>query len=147
MRASSSISFATRPIPALARVKQQFPSEHISDVRTETRQRLLAAGLAQQVPKGGKIAITAGSRGIGGFLEFVLGICDAVKAAGGKPFIVPAMGSHGGATAHGQKELLRLLGISEQTVNAPVRSTMETVSLGTSRSRAVAHLDKLAAGA
>src|SRR5215831_5682342 len=139
--------FPAKEIPQLARVRQSFPAEHIADVRTETCERLLAAGLAKQVRKGARIAITAGSRGIGGFLELILGIADAIKAAGGKPFIVPAMGSHGGGTADGQKQLLQLLGISDKTANAPLRSTMDTLTLGTSESGAVAHLDKFAARA
>jgi len=73
------------------------------------------------------------------------GIADAIKSAGGKPFIIPAMGSHGGATPEGQKEILRRLGVTEEAVGAPIRATMDTLELGASDSGAVAHLDKLAA--
>jgi hypothetical protein len=136
-----------RALPEMARVRQEFPGEHIADVRRETRDKLLAAGLARRIRKGARIAITAGSRGIGGFRELLAGIADAVKGAGGVPFVVPAMGSHGGATSEGQTEILRRLGITEKTAGAPVRATMETIALGKSKNGAVAHVDKLAAEA
>jgi hypothetical protein len=139
--------YPERSVPPLVPVRQKFPSEHIKDVRGEIRDRLLGAGLAKKIKRGSRIAITAGSRGMGGFVSLVQGAVDAAKSAGGKPFIVPAMGSHGGGTAKGQVELLRVLGVSEETVQAPVRSTMETMELGESGSGAVAHLDKIAAEA
>src|SRR4051812_3320470 len=118
------MGFPTGPIPGLAGVTQRLSSEHIPDVRNETRQKLLDAGLQARFKPGARIAITAGSRGIGGFVELVSGIVDAVRAAGGKPFILPAMGSHGGATPKGQTEILRRLGLTVETVAAPVRATM-----------------------
>src|SRR5205823_4426874 len=96
------MTFPRRPLPQVARVAQRLPSEHIPDSREEIRQRLLAAGLSRKIHNGDRIAITAGSRGIGGFVELLSGIIDAVKSVGGKPFLIPAMGSHGGATAAGQ---------------------------------------------
>ena len=138
------IPFPARPIPKVARVKQKLDGSHIAGVRDEVREKLLGAGLREKIFPGAQIAITAGSRGMGAFVELVSGIVDAVKAAGGKPFLIPAMGSHGGATAEGQQEVLRLLGISEQSVGAPVRATMDTLDLGAAKSGAVAHLDKFA---
>jgi len=93
------MSFPRRKAPNVALVKQYLPTEHVPNVRSETAQRLLAAGLAKKVKPGQRIAITAGSRGIGGFVDLLCGIVDAVNECGGKPFIVPAMGSHGGAVA------------------------------------------------
>ncbi|HYK21360.1 MAG TPA: hypothetical protein VEV42_11540, partial [Pyrinomonadaceae bacterium] len=93
------------------------------------------------------IAITAGSRGMGGFVELVSGTVDAVRSVGGTPFIIPAMGSHGGATVEGQVEILSRLGVTEQSAGAPIHGTMQTRSLGTSRTGAVAHLDDIAAQA
>lgn len=137
--------FPAREIPKLARIKQFLRSDHIEDPRSEVRQKLLAAGLAKKIFSGAHIAITAGSRGVGGFVELVSGIADAIRSAGGKPFIIPAMGSHGGSTAAGQVELLRRLGISEKSLRAPVRATMDTLELGRSKTGATAHLDKFAA--
>ncbi|HZV36584.1 MAG TPA: hypothetical protein VFB72_18545 [Verrucomicrobiae bacterium] len=138
--------FPTHPVPAMARVKQRLSPEHIVDVRNETRQKLLDAGLREKVKRGARIAITAGSRGIGGFLELLSGIADAIKEAGGKPFIIPAMGSHGGATPQGQTEILKRLGVTDK-LGMPIRATMETIAVGTSDNGAIAHLDSIAAKA
>src|SRR5690348_1090048 len=94
-----------RRLPAMAKIRQTLPSDHIEDVRGDVRRRLSDAGLGSKVKAGDRIAITAGSRGIGGFVDLLAGIADAVKLCGGKPFIIPAMGSHGGSTADGQKEI------------------------------------------
>jgi hypothetical protein len=93
------------------------------------------------------VAITAGSRGIGGLVELLSGIADAVKSCGGEPFVIPAMGSHGGATAEGQTEILRRLGVCADTAGAAIRASMETHELGVSESGAIAHVDRLAAEA
>jgi hypothetical protein len=136
--------FPRRALPRMAKVRQLLPSGHISDAREEIREKLLATGLARAVRPGAKIAITAGSRGIGGFVALVRGIVDAVKSCGGEPFIIPAMGSHGGATPSGQEEILRRLGITADAVDAPVRATMDTVALDAAANGAVAHVDRLA---
>lgn len=136
--------FPRRPAPAMARIRQHLPSEHIADVRKDAREKLLGAGIRDKVRPGSRIAITAGSRGIGGFIEVLNGIVDAVRTAGGEPFIIPAMGSHGRATPEGQTEILKLLGVTEDAVQAPIRATMDTVALGTAQNGAAAHVDTLA---
>ena len=133
-----------RPLPRLALVRQHLRTEHIGNPREEACAKLLAAGLGSKIGKGSHVAITAGSRGPGGFVELLNGICDAIRGVGGEPFIVPSMGSHGGATAEGQTEILRRLGVTEKAVPAPIRATMETAPLGAARTGAVAHLDKAA---
>jgi len=144
---SSAIPFPRCPIPPCARVRRQFAAEYVANPRAEVRERLLGAGLRSKIFPGARVAITAGSRGIGGFIDLVAGIADAVKAVGGQPFVIPAMGSHGGAAAEGQVEILRLLGLTEESAGAPVSATMETVNLGKSESGAIAHADKIAAAA
>lgn len=139
--------FPAHPLPPLARVRQKFSLEHVADVRGETCRKLLDAGLRDKIKPGARVGITAGSRGMGGFLELLAGIADAIKAAGGKPFVIPAMGSHGGATPSGQTEILKRLGVNDETVDAPIRATMETIGLGTSKTGAIAHLDSIAAKA
>ena len=136
-----------RMLPAMARVRQTLPSDHIADVRTDVRQKLLESGLREKVKPGNRVAITAGSRGIGGLIELLSGIANAVKSCGGEPFIVPAMGSHGGATPEGQAEILKRLGVDEQSAGAPIRSTMETQELGSAENGAMAHVDRFAAEA
>jgi hypothetical protein len=133
-----------RSLPPLARVRQQLPTEHIDHVADDVRDKLIAWGIGSRVRPGDHVAITAGSRGIGGFIELLSGIVEAVKACGARPFIVPAMGSHGGATAEGQTEILRRLGVTEASTGAPVHATMETRNLGVSESGAAAHVDALA---
>ena len=141
------MTFPRRELPSFARLRQRLPSDHISDVRGDVRQKVAGSGFLRRIERGNRIAITAGSRGIGGFVELLSGIVDAVKPCGGEPFIIPAMGSHGGATAGGQTEILRRLGVNEQTVGAPIRATMETRELGTADNGAVAHVDRFAAEA
>jgi hypothetical protein len=141
------MAFPKRPMPPLARVRQKLSADHIADVRGETRQKLIEAGLREKVETGARIAITAGSRGMGGFVDLAAGIVDAIKACGGEPFIIPAMGSHGGAVAEGQVEILRRLGITDEAVGAPIHATMQTHALGTSDTGAIAHLDDIAAQA
>jgi hypothetical protein len=128
----------------MAHVRQKLPSDHISDVRNDVRQKLLASDLREKIQPGNRIAITAGSRGIGAFVELLSGIADAVKSCGGDSFIIPAMGSHGGATPEGQSEILNRLGVDEQSTGVPIRATMETRELGASENGATVHLDRFA---
>jgi len=141
------IPFPRRQLPPLAHVTQLLNQDHINDVRAETQQRLLQSGVLNSLKPDAQIAITAGSRGMGGFVELIAGIVDAVKAKGGRPFLIPAMGSHGGATEEGQTEILRRLGITEESTGAPIHATMQTHALGTSDTGAIAHLDSVAAKA
>lgn len=136
-----------RALPPMARVSQALNAERISDVRGDVCEKLTRSGLLGGLPRGAKVGVTAGSRGMGGFVDLLAGIADAVRAAGGEPFLLPAMGSHGGATADGQTEILRRLGVTDDAVGAPVRATMETRDLGACPTGAVAHLDEIAAQA
>ena len=147
MPENPTISFPRRQLPPLAHVTQLLPREHIADVRHETQQRLLQSGFLNSLKPDAQIAITAGSRGMGGFVDLLAGIVDAVKASGGRPFLIPAMGSHGGATEAGQTEILRRLGVTEEAIGAPIHATMQTHALGTSDTGAIAHLDSIAATA
>jgi hypothetical protein len=142
----STMSFPRRSIPPGVRVRQRLSHDHIADVRAEVRRRLIDAGLRDRVKPGHRIAITAGSRGMGGLVDLLSGIVDAVREAGGQPFIIPAMGSHGGATPEGQLEILRRLGVTD-AVGAPIQATMETIELGRAEGGATAHLDRRAAEA
>ncbi len=128
----------------MARVRQRLPAARVRDVRGEVKQKMDASGIRGKISAGSRIAITAGSRGIGGLAELVAGIADAVRSWGAEPFIVPAMGSHGGATAQGQSEILRRLGLSGQSAGAPICSSMETRQLGVSESGAAAYMDRFA---
>lgn len=100
--------------------------------------------LLRKLPRGATVAVTAGSRGVDRMDEVIREICRAFREGGAEPFIVPAMGSHGGATAEGQRRLLEHLGISEKQMGAPVRSSMETVSVGRTSGGIEVFMDRLA---
>lgn len=138
------MNLLARPCPALVHVRQKFSSEKIPDVRQHLIEKLGGAGLRKNIPAGARIAITAGSRGFGGFIQVLQGLTEFVRNAGAEPIIIPAMGSHGGSTAEGQTELLKALGVTDTTAGAKICSTMETISLGTASSGAIAHLDQIA---
>ena len=120
------------PIPRVARVRQRFPDEHIpADRLPEHILALLAKkGVAAGLRPGMKIAITAGSRGIQNIPLILRTLVAFVRSLGAEPFLVAAMGSHGGATAQGQREVLAGLGITEESAGCPIRSSMEVVSAG-----------------
>jgi len=107
-------------------VKQHFPRSPELDLRATLRRDFKPA-----VKRGARIAVAVGSRGISNLEETVREVVAILKDAGAQPFIVPAMGSHGGATAEGQAEILAGYGVSEATVGAPVRPSMEVERLGT----------------
>ena len=116
--------------PRFAKIKRNFPDLSIKDIDGAVREAMQRSGIAGGIRPKSNIAITAGSRGIKNIVEVLRAAGDFVRERGANPFIVPAMGSHGGATAPGQKALLAELGISENTVGMPVRSNMETVEIG-----------------
>ena len=111
----------------LVKIRQQFDRARLQDPRGVLRAQLPA--LDGAVRPGARIAIAAGSRGIDNLALVVTEICDYVKARGGHPFVIPAMGSHGGATAEGQAEILKSYGITDATIGAPVRASMDVVEL------------------
>jgi hypothetical protein len=115
-------------LPRLARIKQQFAGPMLQDIPAAVRQTL--GGLALPVKPGQTVALAVGSRGIVNIDVIAKAAVDHVKALGAKPFIFPAMGSHGGGTAEGQRSVLEHYGITEATMGCPVRATMEVVQLG-----------------
>lgn len=114
-------------IPKLVKIRQFFNDQHIINIEDKVKEEILNSGI--EIKKGASIAIAVGSRGIANIDEIVKATVQWVKDMGGYPFIVPAMGSHGGATAKGQKEVLEGYGITEESVGAPIKSSMEVVEL------------------
>jgi hypothetical protein len=106
-------------------VRQKFPASPKIDVRAELRKQFRPA-----VKPGARIAVGAGSRGITNLSAVIGETLKILKEAGANPFLVPAMGSHGGATAEGQIQILSEYGVTEAAMGAPFRASMETVSLG-----------------
>jgi hypothetical protein len=117
------------PVPRMVRIKQSFDNTELEDPAAVTKQQLLKAGTLDTIIPGQQVAIAVGSRGIANIALVTRVVVDAVKSAGAFPFIVPCMGSHGGATAEGQADVLHHLGIDEQSMGAPIRSSMEVVEL------------------
>ena len=118
------------PLLKLIRVQQVFDTARLDDAYAAVTGGVDQLGLARKIRPGARIAVTAGSRGIHNLLTMTRAVVDAVTSAGGRPFIVPAMGSHGGATDEGQKSLLADLGISESAMGCPVISSVQVEEIG-----------------
>ncbi len=118
------------PIPDVVRVEQLLPRPRVEDASAELRARLRAARVMSTLKPGQTVAIGVGSRGIKGLPLLVRTLVEEVQRVGGEPFIVPSMGSHGGATAAGQLRILAHLGVTETSVNAPFRASMDTIEIG-----------------
>jgi hypothetical protein len=129
----------------MARIRQKFPRPVLEDIPAVVREQLKKEGILDRVKKGDRVAITAGSRGIANIAVIIREIVSSLKEVGAHPFIIPTMGSHGGATAQGQVEVLHSLGITEEAVGAPIRATMEVVQLGTTKNGLPVCFDKYAA--
>src|SRR5690348_8593882 len=98
-------------LPPIARVRRKFDQPEVADVRSEVSRAIRSSHLAARVLTGGRVAITAGSRGIAGIATILRAVADEVRSLGFQPFVVAAMGSHGGGTAEGQRELLAEFGV------------------------------------
>lgn len=125
-------------LPRVALVEQTSgtPPE-LGDIRGAVREALREVELPA-----GSVAVGVGSRGVARIDEVTAALVEALKEAGAEPFVVPAMGSHGASSAEGQAEVLRHLGVSEETVGCPVRATMETVLVGETPDGVPVHVDK-----
>jgi len=131
----------------LFKVKQDFKSAKIDDISSTISQEFKKANLADRLEPGSKIAIAVGSRGIANISEIVKSVIAEFKSLNVDPFIVPAMGSHGGATAEGQLKVLNSLGVTEKTVGASLHSSMEVVKFGEIDGAVPLYFDKFAAEA
>jgi Lactate racemase N-terminal domain len=133
--------------PKIARVTQSFPQPQVADVACAVRRSILESRIRDRVPSGGTIAVGVGSRGITAIPTVAKAAVDTLKEMGFRPFIVAAMGSHGGATAEGQRELLAGYGITPEAMGVDVRTEMDTVVLGTNPIGLPIYFDKNAYGA
>ncbi|MBR2822460.1 MAG: DUF2088 domain-containing protein [Clostridia bacterium] len=132
------------PIPDMFHAAQTFNGAHIEreDIEKTIFGEIRGKGMDRRIRPGMRIAVTAGSRGIRNVDEITRSVVAFVKSCGAEPFIVPAMGSHGGATAEGQKELLAGYGITEERMGCEIRSSMETVFLGNSELGKPVYMDR-----
>ena len=129
--------------PKVAKIRQKFEVESITDVSKVIEDQFQALEANnQKINPGMEIAITVGSRGIANIDFIVKGIADEIKKRGATPFIIPAMGSHGGATAEGQVEVLEGLNVTEETTGCEIRSSMEVVEIGETSAGIPVYIDK-----
>ena len=132
------------PLPKMFHAEQTFPDRHIDreDIEKAVFDEINRSKMGERILPGKQIAITAGSRGIRNVDEITRSVVAYVRSRGAVPFIVPAMGSHGGATAEGQREMLAGYGITEEKMGCEIRSSMETVLLGYSELGKPVYMDK-----
>jgi hypothetical protein len=132
--------------PRFFRLKQIFDAPAVADVAQATRRALAELPAANFIRPGLRVAVGAGSRGITNYALIVRTVCEELKRLGTEVFIVPAMGSHGGATAAGQLDVLAHYGITENAMGVPIKSSMEVIELGRT-GEFVVYQDRNAAGA
>ena len=120
------------PFPRMIAVRQKFPVSQPLDIPAAVRHEFKAQNVLSRLTPGAQIAVAVGSRGITKIKDIVAAVLDELKDAGAKPFIIPAMGSHGGATPEGQIGVLESYGITEHSMGVPIRASMEVERLGTS---------------
>lgn len=130
------------PLPRMVRVRQVFRDDALPDVAAALRAEFAAPAIAQRIKPGARIAVAVGSRGLADLPLVVSVVVDELKRRGAQPFIVPSMGSHGGATAEGQQALLAALGVTEASAGCPIVSSMETVELGKLPNGLPVYMDK-----
>ncbi len=128
--------------PRMIKIRQEFKTNPIKDIPGTVHAELARLRLDKTISPGSSVAITAGSRGIANIATVISAVVNELKEIGAKPFIVPAMGSHGGATSEGQKMVLKKYGITEEAMGAPVRSSMEVVEIGSTPEGLPVFLDK-----
>ena len=131
-------------LPKMIRVKQKFPTDVVEDIRSAIFTELDQLNMDSIVKSGDTVAVGAGSRGIANIDVAIISVVDYLKAIGSKPFVFPAMGSHGGAIPEGQKNILAHYGITEETMGVPVRATMEVVEVGRTPDDLPVFLDRYA---
>ena len=129
-------------LPPMARVRQRVTHPALDDAPAAVAEAIRSSHITGRVPKGGRVALTVGSRGIVGIDRIARAAVGTLRSLGYQPFVVAAMGSHGKGTAEGQRALLAELGVTEESVGCPIRSEMETVRLGTNSYGLPIHFDR-----
>jgi hypothetical protein len=116
--------------PNLLRIRQTFERPTVADIPAAVADSLERLDLGRNIRPGHTVALTAGSRGIANIPAVLRATADFLKRLGARPFLIPAMGSHGGGTAEGQRQIIESYGITEEAVGVPIRASMDVVSLG-----------------
>src|SRR6056297_959715 len=132
------------PFPKFRCIEQNLKAPKIEHVEQEMHKVLSKYQIENYIREGDSVALTASSRGIAHQDLLLKAVVEKIKKIGGHPFIFPAMGSHGGATAEGQIGVLKEYGITEESVGCPIKATMEVVSIGESKFGEPIYIDKYA---
>ncbi|GAB7389118.1 lactate racemase domain-containing protein [Bacillaceae bacterium] len=130
------------PLPKMIPVRQVFEAPTITDVEGTVKEELNKETIRKTIKRGDRVAVGVGSRGIANIRKITAAIINQLKEWGAKPFIVPAMGSHGGGTGEGQKKVLAELGITEESMEVPIVSSMDVVQIGALNDGTPVYLDK-----
>src|SRR5438552_3999532 len=131
----------------MLRLKQHFNGPRVPDVGVAVRHALEPLDLGKAIRPGQTVALTAGSRGIANIPVILKSTVQFLKDLGAKPFLVPAMGSHGGGTADGQRKILESYGMTEEFVGVPINASMDVIALGSTADGFPVVLDKYASEA
>ena len=129
-------------LPSGVWVEQHFPGYRLEHAPSALKEKFLASDIRSLVHPGMRIAVTAGSRGLSDYAPILIGLVQLLLECGAKPFIIPAMGSHGEATAEGQRKLLEGYGITEETMGIPILSSMEVVQAGVTETNEPVWIDR-----
>jgi len=129
------------------RIRQNFDVPALPDPEAAVREELAKLPLSNQIKPGDSVAVTVGSRGIANMALIIKTLVEELKALGANPFVVPAMGSHGGGTADGQRAIVEGYGVTEDYTGAPIKSSMEVVQVGSIEGGVPVYFDKYACGA
>jgi len=133
--------------PKMIRIKQNFKTNPIKDIPGTIRSELETIQPQKIIAPGQTVAITAGSRGINNLALILAEIVRELKKIGARPFIIPAMGSHGGATAAGQKKILEHYGVTKENMGVPIKASMQVVQIGSTPDGIPVYLDRYASQA
>ncbi len=132
-----------RPLPKMYRVRQSFNKEHLEDIEGTVAREFAKAEIRTQVKPGMRVALAVGSRGIRNLSRIVKCVVDQLLALGAEPYIVAAMGSHGGGTLEGQLEILHTYGITQEAMGIPVVANNDVELLGSTSRGIQVYFDKL----
>ncbi len=133
--------------PRMIKVRQHFEAPQVDDIPGTVKAQIESLNLSGKVKQGDSVAVTVGSRGVSNIAAITKAIVDTLRALGAEPFIVPAMGSHGGGTAEGQREIIESYGVTEAFVGCPIRATMDVVQVGTVEGEVPVYFDRFASEA
>ncbi len=133
--------------PRMLRIRQKFDAPRVENIPAEVDRQLATLKLQSKIQPGQTVAITAGSRGIANIAVIIKAAVQHFQKLGAKPFIVPAMGSHGGGTAEGQREIIEGYGVTEEYCGCPIKASMETVIVAETPQGIPVHFDKFASEA